>query len=139
MPHQIKSVLRKCIKLGADIMKQKAPATLSDTFDRRWRSHFGCSPEICSKLWLILAKCDQVSMKSLLWVLFFLKTYPTESEACSRVGGIDEKAWREKIWELINNIALLEAKMVSVSFLSGIIHVYLLTSISIWNYSRLFL
>ena len=73
MPHQIKSVIRKCTKLGADIMQQKAPVTLSDTFDRRWRSHFGCSPEICSKLWLILAKCDQVSMKSLLWVLFFWK------------------------------------------------------------------
>ena len=116
MPHDIEKITNTFIELGADIMKLKAPSTPSKRFIWRWRSHFGCSPEISSLLWLALSKHNKVKKKHLLWVLYFLKTYPTESEACSRVGGIDEKAWREIIWEIIYKISILEAKIVSVLF-----------------------
>ena len=44
----------------------------------------------------------------------FLKVYPTENEACSKVGGIDEKTWRKIIWWIIDAIADLELDIVSI-------------------------
>ena len=110
--------LNECVKVGAALMKRRVPTRSSKIFDKRWRSHFACSPEVCTKVWVLFTKRNQeVSMDHLLWEIYLLKVYPTENEACSKVDGIDEKTWRKIIWWIIDALADLESDIVSIFYL----------------------
>ena len=66
------------------------------TFIRKFRAHFGTTPQICEKLWKMLDPCDQINerakLKHLLWALVCMKVYGTETVLSSLVG-VSEKTF----------------------------------------------
>jgi len=54
------------------------------------------------------------SFLHLLWGLLFLKVYATESILCGIVGGVDEKTFREWAWLMVEKMAALKTRIVSV-------------------------
>lgn len=85
--------------------------------DRAFRSHFGCSPDICSIVWQKIDKdCTRRSQgmipKHLLWVLLFLKGYEKEDVLACRVK-TTRKTLRKWIWIILPLIAKLKRRVVS--------------------------
>lgn len=81
---------------------------------RRFKAAFGTSPKICAIVWLKI-KIDltpDFNETHLLWALFFLKNYNTESVNRS-LFKCDEKTFRWRVWKIIESLALL--KVVSSS------------------------
>ena len=87
-------------------------------FIRNWRSFFGCSPEVCFQIWLLLKKHSFLPPRPkychFLWALLLLKTYSPDSVSCALVGGCDLKTWRKYSWSYIGYISELESKVVSL-------------------------
>ena len=102
------------VSMGLQIMKRKKVGS-AKIFERRWRSHFGATPQVCSDVWVMLSDVllESTKLEHLLWACLFLKMYPTESTACTLSGGVDEKTWRNILWPVIEAIASLEYKVVS--------------------------
>ena len=83
--------------------------------DRAFRSHFGCSPDICSILWEKIRRPSAMMGKHLLWGLHFLKSYATEDVlACAL--RTTRKTLRKWIWTVVRSIAQLKRSVVSLSF-----------------------
>ena len=80
------------VSIGLQIMKRKKVGS-AKIFERRWRSHFGATPQVCSDVWVMLSDVllESTKLEHLLWACLFLKMYPTESTACTLSGGVDEK------------------------------------------------
>jgi hypothetical protein len=61
-------------------------------------------------------------IKHLLWALYFMKVYATESATCSVLGGsqgaIDPKTLRKWVWPFIYAIDYLTSEVVSVIWLT---------------------
>ena len=71
--------------------------------ERRYRSMFGCTSTICANAWLITVDgwCNRptaATKERFLWGLHLLKSYDTEINLASNVGGVDEKTFREWSW-----------------------------------------
>lgn len=86
--------------------------------DRRIRAWFGCSLDVVAVSWYLLDNngygLKEGSTKArFLWALNALKTYPTEANGASRVGGVDEGTWSHWVWYLINALSYLENSVVS--------------------------
>ncbi len=86
------------LKIGNTITKTKSGQKLS-TKARRFKSHFGVTPFVCSIIWhKIFDKApDDYKPKHLLWGLNFLKQYTTEHTRHSLFGA-DEKTIRKWTW-----------------------------------------
>ena len=92
------------------------------TEDRRFRSTFGCSAEVCITAWNkmiqlgLLPEGDtpSASFNHYLWALAFLKLYPeNETTMCSILGGIDAKTMRKWVWPYIGSMFELKYDVVS--------------------------
>ena len=90
---------------------------------RRFRDFFGASSAITMILWDLLVEHRLVprkgKIKHLLWALYFMKVYASESATCSVLGGsrgamIDPKTLRKWVWPFIYAIADLFSEVVSV-------------------------
>lgn len=97
------------------------------TEDRRFRSTFGCSVDVCIAAWNKMIQLDllpegdtpSTSFRHYLWALAFLKLYPeNETTMCSILGGIDAKTMRKWVWPYIGSMYELKYYVVSN------IHVY---------------
>lgn len=99
--------------LGKEIMKHKGDSVAVGL--RRFKSFFGASPKMCAIIWQLIKNNLPISFREvhLLWALFFLKNYNTESVNHS-VAGCDEKTFREKVWLMIDRLAFM--KVVRVKF-----------------------
>ena len=112
---QIALLGQQFVAIGNDLMNRSGDGS-SDTFARRFKSHFGTRPEICADIWLRL---DPPSLPAgakivhLLWALMLLKVYATESVNCSVVGGVDEQTWRYWSWFFVDAVSQLEPDIVS--------------------------
>ena len=100
---------------GAIILKRREmKGTYSDSFDRDYRSFFGCSPVVCGVIWV---RCNGFSSttqpKHLLWALLFLKCYTTEKKLSTLVGISCRQHYREKVWPIIVKISSLRKSVVS--------------------------
>jgi len=76
-------------QLGMAIMQRRTGGS-EQTRNRRFRSHFGVTPEICAHVWGLLDPTtlpEHTEKKHLLWSLMFLMLYETESINCTMVGG----------------------------------------------------
>lgn len=85
---------------------------------RRFKSmFFGVSPQICAMLWQLIKDELPTNYQEvhLLWALFFLKTYNTESVNHS-VAGCDEKTFRTKVWMVIDKLAFMKVVRVNFSY-----------------------
>ena len=99
---------------------------------RRFRDFFGTSSAVAMILWNLLAEHGLLphngKIKHLLWALYFMKVYATESATCSVLGGsrgaIDPKTSRKWIWQFIRAIAELFSEVVSIKliYLSILFH-----------------
>src|SRR5689334_5252900 len=79
------------------------------TWHRRFRALFGVSFQILLSLWDILQQNAPVQFRRehLLWGLYFLKVYPTETVA-SCFFAVTEKTWRKWIFVVVQAISQLE-------------------------------
>ena len=74
-------------KLGMAMM-QRSSSGSSETRARRFRSHFGFTPEICGHIWDALLDLPKATVEMhLLWGLMFWMLYGTESVNASMAGG----------------------------------------------------
>ena len=89
---------------------------------RRFRDFFGTSSAVAMILWDLLVEHGLLphkgKIKHLLWALYFMKVYATESATCSVLGGsqgaIDPKTLRKWVWPFIYAIDYLTSEVVSV-------------------------
>lgn len=88
--------------------------------DRRFRQHFGTTPEICAEIWERLNPLETIEKEfhvvqiyHLLWALIFMKLYTKESIHASLVGGVNEKTFCKWTWIFVEAISLLEFDLVS--------------------------
>lgn len=90
--------------LGASLMQHRGDSIEVGT--RRYKSCFGVSPKITSLLWREIKSTLPKKYKEehLLWALYYLKNYPTESVARVFVKA-DEKTLREIIWTMIEKLS----------------------------------
>ena len=116
-------IMKELQAIGGCIMKRKPSKGSKKVFIRRWRAHFGASPEVCCDAWMLLPDWFKTDMKHFLWALLFLKLYPKENVAYAMVGGIDEKTWRNKIWPMIEQLSLLEIIKVSTIYILHIVYI----------------
>jgi hypothetical protein len=104
-------------QLGMAMMQRgNGGRSSQQTRDRQFRSHFGATPEICTRVWELLDATTlprDAEKKHLLWALMFLMLYKTESVHCSLAGGVDEKTFRSWSFFFINEVSLLEGTVVS--------------------------
>ena len=77
--------------------------------DRRFRSLFGITPLVCSRVWSLLGSqlLKRASPQLLLWALLFLKIYASES-VNAVLSGADEKTFRKWQWIFVKKIASLQ-------------------------------
>jgi hypothetical protein len=108
LAHQFKVV-------GNELMNRSEGGS-ADTFERRFKAHFGTIPEICADIWLRLNPPTLLAgarIEHLLWGFILLKCYDTDDVNASRVGGVDEQTWRHWSWYFIDCVSQLEADIVS--------------------------
>ena len=105
-------------QLGLQIMSRQIGSKL--TFERRFRTFFGTSPQICELIWTNLDPFEQIApdypgvqVVHLLWALMFMKIYAEESVHCGLVGGVDEKTFRKWTWLFVEYISYEEDRVVS--------------------------
>eukprot|EP00977_Amphora_coffeiformis_P007617 scaffold1684_cov214-Amphora_coffeaeformis.AAC.1 len=84
--------------------------------DCSFRSHFGCSPDVCSILWQKIDERMQprprgMMPKHLLWALLFLKTYQKEDVLAGRAG-TTQKTLRKWVWIIIDGIQKLKQSII---------------------------
>jgi hypothetical protein len=87
-------------------------------FERRFRAHFGASPQVVAYTWDLLRQNDVdldegATIDRFMWSLLLLKCYLTEEVNCSHICGVDEQTFRKWAWFFIDQISFLEADIVS--------------------------
>lgn len=85
---------------------------------RVFRSFYGCSPQVCSKIWSLIEKTAPVASrpKHLLWCLLFLKRYNTE-HVNSAITHVDEKTFRGWVWIFVRLLADLKVVRIFTFYL----------------------
>lgn len=107
-------------RLGAEIMRRDPDFVGSGVVaDRRFRSYFGVSVDVCTQAWqLLLAQIGTLPkgalMVHLLWALMCMKLYTNETALASIAGGVDEKTFRKWSWFFIEELSYLETSVVSL-------------------------
>ena len=86
--------------------------------DLRFRGFFGVSAEVAVEAWELMdeQKClpSDPLFLHYLWALAFMRTYPANDEALSRVvGGSDPKTIHKYMWPYIDSIFELDEVLVS--------------------------
>ena len=94
-------------QLGLNITSN-SPFLSCLTLERRFRSAFGTTPLMCSRIWSLLTSlpCGAKPVH-LLWALLFLKCYSSECIAIA-LTGVDNKTYRKWSWCFIEKIGDLE-------------------------------
>ena len=69
---------------------------------RKFKAHFGASPEICCDIWQMINPCEEMNSYTrpmhLLWGCMLMKVYATE-EVLSAIAGVTEKTFRKWAWD----------------------------------------
>ena len=100
--------------------------------DRRFRAHFGCSPDVCSDIWEKISRStpglsrEGAMPKHLLWALNFLKSYDTEDILAARFG-TTRVTLRKWIWFIVRRISCLKRRVVSTAICETILVIIILT------------
>jgi len=120
------------LALGKIALKRPV-GSQSETEYRRFRSHFGASPSVCSKLWGKLTACGLVPKSTrpihLLWALLFLHLCDSEEVSAGLVGA-DEGTYRDWVWLVVGAIAELKPRVASAAT-HGLCHCCRLVSASL--------
>lgn len=109
---------REFERTGREMLGLPFPPSIHPPSDeeRKLRSHFGISFEICSKLWRRLDPTNKISQeatpKHLLWSLCFLCVNAAEFVGSTVVGASNRKHYREWSWLFIKAISELEEDLI---------------------------
>ena len=109
------------LNVGCEMMGWRSSPLFNATTHRRFRSAFGLTADLCKKLWDLIGRIADQSIrvqarpKHMLWALFFLKQYSI-NDINSAISGADEKMFRKWSWCFIKLIA--ELNMVSAIHIS---------------------
>ena len=99
---------------------EKARSTMTE--EAQFREFFGCGPIVFLKLWNLYERegvtPDGGTIEHLLWMLFYLKMYPTLGACCSLAGGVDRNTFTKWTTLFIEAGALLEGCVVSSTIVS---------------------
>ena len=95
---------------GARLLR-RAPSLNVMPFNRRYRSLFGTSPDVCTKLWKYIgeSKLKKSLPVNLLWGLMLFKVYASEHIKCC-IALVDEKTfrkWSEIFMKLLADISVV--------------------------------
>lgn len=112
---KMKNYFHTFVKEGSLILQRKR-TTISKTFDRDFRTLFGCSLIVCGVIWVKCKFPRWVEPKHLLWALMFLKLYETEKTLATLAGIGDRQKFRETIWSILAKISNLKKSVVSQLF-----------------------
>jgi len=119
---------RLFIKAAENIIKRQHTDTKTRQFEEDWLGHFGTMPPQCVWIWNMLNPRDTIGSNAepshLLWALYFLRVYPTETNGRSAVapavGKVDKKTWRKWTHDFVEAISYLESRVVSATLLSSV-------------------
>ena len=82
------------IEMKLSVLEAAVPNLLPVYHARRWKAMFGVSLSATESLWnLPEVHCSSLH---LLWFLYYVKVYPTDSLAAAWAG-CDEKTWRKQL------------------------------------------
>ena len=86
--------------------------------ERRFKAMFGCTSTVCANAWLIVVdgwrdRPTGATKVQFLWALHLLKSYDTEINLASNVGGVDEKTLRYWTWYFLEALADRKEEIVS--------------------------
>ena len=90
--------------------------------EQKFVGFFGCSPFHCAEIWDRLTLSGYLKERTdirhvhLLWSLFFIKQYLTNTVSAYTVG-VCEKTFSSKVWFILEGLASLSSKYVSKIFL----------------------
>jgi len=111
-----------CIGLVTVGFNSRHQKCCHDTNMRRFREHFGASPETHTAIFADLqttniaaARIAKPSVKYLLMAMYWLKTYSTESEMAGTFK-VDEKMAQKHVWKYVHAIRALNELKARVSF-----------------------
>lgn len=121
---KIRPLERKVEKTAFSLFRQGRRTGSNKVRDRRMRAWVGTSITTIAKVWLLLKNkkllSAGVTLERLLWALLLLKSYDTDENNASRVGGVDEGTFNQYSWWIIKLIASLETDVVRAkSAISG--------------------
>jgi hypothetical protein len=87
------------------------PSSSNETFIRKFRSLFGCSPLVCSTMYNKLVEQNLVTEKDrvlhLMWALVFLKLYSSENALCTLLK-CSEKTLRKWVWYFLDKCSQID-------------------------------
>ena len=86
---------------------------------KSFRALFYITPSDCALLWAKIRQQDlapRAKSEHLLWALLWLKLYAAE-EVLSKLVGVDEDTYRERVFEMVQTIAKLKPHYVSAIFI----------------------
>ena len=99
-----------------------------------FRSNYGLNPEQCVSLWKKI-RCklaDDVRSRHLLWSLFFLKTYNTETVSASKFM-VTRKTYRKYLWKVVKAIAKVAPDVVSCRYRTELYFLLLLYTLPLMS------
>ena len=108
--------------IARPIQNRTGMAVRSDEAENRlFRDFFGCGAHLVVILWKMMDALDllpaEVEVVHLLWTLYWLKCYPTESPATAAVGRpghkVDPKTFRKYVQPIVFAVSDLEPHVVS--------------------------
>ncbi len=112
LPHskmsQSEVISPECFEIQGHGLIQRAPGLGVVRSNRRFRSMFGVSPEVCAKTWNKLGSLrpENSEPRHLLWTLLFLKVYATETVNAA-ICSVDEKTFRTWVRKFVTAISQL--------------------------------
>jgi hypothetical protein len=111
--------LERILEIGREAMRRSKKGDLNTTSlteDRRFREMFGCCLLVAHDVWTRLrdnGSLESMAIEDMMRALIFFKSYGREGTISIMVGTIDEKAYRKRLWPMIEAIGALESVVVS--------------------------
>ena len=107
------------ISAAANRMLHRSSSGSDMLYERRFRAHFGVSPQVAARTWDLLQsrgdpQPDEATIDRFLWGLLLLMVYDVEQVNCTHAAGVDEQTFREWSWHFIDAISYLEADVVGL-------------------------
>ena len=128
---KIKRLSKKFEKIAFRVYRNgQEPCDSKLVRDRRMRAWFGASSKTIAKAWTILARSfdneliEGATKERFLWAFILLKSYATEENNASRVGGVDEGTFRKWSWYFIEEFSYCEDDVVSLCCVCWINYVF---------------
>ena len=93
------------VSFSTKAFKILAKELLGFDSNRKFKAHFGVTPEVCAEVWYSIKKPTNARPKHLLWALLFLKLYETEDVLIAKLQVKSRETLRKWVWVMVQAIA----------------------------------